>query len=110
MIRKVMNIDSPIRIWLGGSDCVPSACRSSDRTMMIRVKLVIMIRIAGARLRTVSRMMICIAAEKFSRLLTSGRRMVEVLGAAEVDGEGASTENAGFRSLSGRDNWPSSAD
>ncbi len=38
----------------------------------MRVKLVIISRIAGARERTVSRMMICIAAEKFSRLVRSG--------------------------------------
>ena len=67
-----MNSDSPISTWFGGNCCVPSACRSSDSTMMIRVKLVIMIRIAGASDRTVSRMMICIAAEKFSRLVRSG--------------------------------------
>ena len=40
--------------------------------MTIRVKLVIMIRIAGASDSTVSRMMICIADEKFSRLVRSG--------------------------------------
>ena len=51
----------------------PMAWRRSDRTMMMRVKLVIMSRIAGANDRTVSRMMICMADEKFSRLLKSGR-------------------------------------
>ena len=40
--------------------------------MMIRVKLVIMIMIAGASERTVSRITICIAPEKFSRLVKSG--------------------------------------
>ena len=67
-----MNSDRPIRIWLGGNCCVPSAWRSSDSTMTMRVKLVIMIRIAGASDSTVSRMMICMAAEKFSRLVRSG--------------------------------------
>ena len=38
----------------------------------MRVKLVVMIRIAGASERTVSRMTICMAAEKFSRLVRSG--------------------------------------
>src|SRR2546421_7603877 len=41
-------------------------------TMMIRVKLVIMIRIAGARERTVRSTMICIAEERFSRFERSG--------------------------------------
>ena len=67
-----MNIASPISTWFGGNCCVPSACRSSASTMTMRVKLVIISRIAGARERTVSRMTICIAAEKFSRLEISG--------------------------------------
>src|SRR6266568_9674211 len=41
-------------------------------TMMIRVKLVIMMRMAGARERTVRRTMICIAEERFSRRERSG--------------------------------------
>jgi hypothetical protein len=40
--------------------------------MTMRVKLVIISKIAGASDRTVSRTIICIAAEKFSRLLRSG--------------------------------------
>ena len=68
-----MNIASPTSTWLGGSCCVPIAWRSSDSTMMIRVKLVIISRIAGASESTVSRTTICIADEKFSRLEISGR-------------------------------------
>ena len=52
--------------------------------MTMRVKLVIMIRMAGARERTVSRMIICMAAEKVSRLVRSG----------SCDGNG-DTEGAG---------------
>src|SRR5687768_14469867 len=81
--------------------------------MMIRVKLVIMIRIAGARLRTVSKMMICIAAEKFSRLLTSGRRMAELeLPSVVAAPGGASTESGAANpgGLSGMENSTSSGD
>src|SRR5688572_33052231 len=73
MTRNVMNIESPISTWLGGSCWVPIAWRSSDSTMMIRVKLVIISRIAGASERTVIKMMICIADEKFSFCVRSGR-------------------------------------
>ena len=45
----------PTSTWFGGIDGVPSALRTKPSTMMIRVKLVIMIRIDGARLSTVSR-------------------------------------------------------
>src|SRR5688500_6045956 len=95
MIRNVMNSESPIRIWLGGNCCVPSACRSRESTMMSRVKLVIMIRIAGASDRTVSRMMICIADEKFSRLLRSG----SFSSAAGNGACAAGDEGAGFAAL-----------
>src|SRR4051812_30773475 len=73
MIRKVMKRERPTSTWLGGSEAVPRAWRRSDMTMMIRVKLVIMIRMAGARERTVRSTMICIAEERFSRLERSGR-------------------------------------
>ena len=45
----------PTSTWLGGIDGVPSAFLTKPSTMMMRVKLVIMIRIDGARLSTVSR-------------------------------------------------------
>src|ERR1700733_4619713 len=60
--------------------------------MTIRVKLVIISKIAGASERTVSRMMICIAAEKLSRRVRSGSCGIEngvgfgVEGAAAVVG------------------------
>ena len=77
-----MNNARPMSTWLGGSCWVPSAWRKSDITMTIRVKLVIMMRIAGASDRTVSRMTICIAPEKFSRLVRSGSRTGFANGAA----------------------------
>ena len=48
-----------------------------------RVKLVIMIKIAGASDKTVSKMINCMAAEKFSRLVMSG--MLNVGGAFGLD-------------------------
>src|SRR5262245_39496828 len=72
MIRKVMNSDRPMRTWLGGNCCVPTAWRSRERTMMIRVKLVIISRMAGARERTVRKTTSWRVAEKFSRLVRSG--------------------------------------
>ena len=45
--------------WLGGSCCVPIACRSRLSTTMMRTKQVVISRIAGARLRTVSNSITC---------------------------------------------------
>src|SRR3954468_8628436 len=53
----------------------------------MRVKLVIMMRMAGASDRTVSRMTICMADEKFSRLVRSGswpKAAAEAPGEADV--------------------------
>src|SRR5687768_2037685 len=101
MIRKVMNIERPTNTWLGGSVAVPIAWRSSDRTMMIRVKLVIMIRMAGARERTVRRTMSCRAAEKFSRLETSGS-LIGCSGPGWVVGAGATLVDGGVAGVA----WP----
>src|SRR3954454_7474461 len=84
-----MNSDRPMRIWLGGNCCVPMAWRRSDSTITMRVKLVIMIRIAGASDKTVSRMISCNPAEKFSRLVMSGMLNVGGGGFVESDGSGA---------------------
>ena len=51
---KVRNRHSVIRTWFGGSCCVPSACRRRLVTIINRMKQVVMIRIEGARLKTVS--------------------------------------------------------
>ena len=90
-----MKSDMPMRIWFGGNCCVPIACRSRESTITMRVKLVIMIRIAGASDRTVSRMMICMPAEKFSRLVMSG--MLKVGGGAG----GVTTDGSGLRESEG---------
>ncbi|GAI83024.1 unnamed protein product, partial [marine sediment metagenome] len=49
---------SPTRTWFGGICCVLKACRSKDRTIIIRVKEVTRINIAGARVRRVIRRII----------------------------------------------------
>ena len=51
MMKKLRNSDSPSSTWFGGVCCSPSAWRRIARTMMIRVKLVIINRMPG---RTVS--------------------------------------------------------
>ena len=48
MIKKVRNNASPISTWLGGICCIPNEARTKDNTIMIRMKDVINIRIAGA--------------------------------------------------------------
>ncbi len=54
-MKKVRNRDSPMSTWLGGACCTPRACLRREKTMMSLVNEVIMSRIAGARVRTVSR-------------------------------------------------------
>ena len=60
MVRKRA---MPNRIWLGGLVPVPNACLSSDKTIMIRVKLVIISRIDGNRVRTVIKPSSCNVTE-----------------------------------------------
>src|SRR2546429_3550606 len=40
MMSRVMNMASVVSTWLGGSCCVPIACRNSPSTTTIRTKLV----------------------------------------------------------------------
>ena len=54
MTSSVMNMASEMSTWLGGSDWVPSACRNMLSTTTTRTKQVVIKRIAGARLSTVS--------------------------------------------------------
>ena len=54
MTSNVMNMASDVMTWLGGSCCVPKACRSSPSTTTIRTKLVVISNTAGARLSTVA--------------------------------------------------------
>ena len=59
MSSSVMNSAIDVITWLGGSCCVPRACRRRPSTTMIRTKLVVISRIAGARLTTVSSSITC---------------------------------------------------
>src|SRR5690242_10141777 len=68
---NVRNSERPVRTWLGGNSWVPSARRTNERTMTIRVKDVIMIRIAGARERTVRTIAIWSVEEMFSGFAAS---------------------------------------
>ncbi len=54
-----MNSAIDVITWLGGNCCVPSACRNRPNTTMIRTKLVVISRIAGARLITVNSSITC---------------------------------------------------
>ena len=54
MTKKVRNSARPTSTWLGGDVCVPSACRSSDSTMMMRVNPVIISSAAGMKVSAVS--------------------------------------------------------
>ena len=56
---SVMNSAIDVITWLGGNCCVPSACRNRPSTTMIRTKLVVISRMAGARLTTVSSSITC---------------------------------------------------
>jgi hypothetical protein len=54
MMKKVRNRARPISTWLGGRGLRAQAWRSSDSTMMMRVKLVIISMIAGRNDKLVS--------------------------------------------------------
>src|SRR5204863_3336848 len=68
---KVRNRARPVRTWLGGRSCVPRARRTNERTMTMRVKDVIRIRIAGARERTVRTIAISSVDVMFSGFVAS---------------------------------------
>src|SRR5262245_12674508 len=54
MMQKVRKSARPTSTWLGGEVWVPKACRNSERTMMMRVKPVIIRTMAGMNVRLVS--------------------------------------------------------
>ena len=54
MMNIVRNSASPTRIWFDGISCVPSACLKKWKTMTIRVNEVIVTRMAGRKLSSVS--------------------------------------------------------
>src|SRR5262245_31493199 len=63
MIAIVKNNDNPVMTMFGGIACVPSAVRVMPSTTAILVKLVMVMIIAGAKLRAVRRKMILIDDE-----------------------------------------------
>ena len=63
MTKKVRNRLSPMITWLGGAACVPSAWRSSDSTMTMRVKPVISSSTAGRKLSAVKNSSVWIGTE-----------------------------------------------
>ena len=64
MTKNVRNSDRPISTWLGGACTVPSAWRSSDSTMMMRVNEVIISRIAGRNVSEVRNSSVWIVSVK----------------------------------------------
>src|SRR5581483_5818052 len=54
MTKMVRNRASPSKIWFGGIWATPIALRAKDSTMAMRMNEVIIIRMAGTRLSTVS--------------------------------------------------------
>ena len=63
MTKKVRNRDSPITTWFGGADCVPMAWRSSESTITMRVKPVIMSSTAGRKDKAVKNSKVWIGTE-----------------------------------------------
>ncbi|MOA42444.1 hypothetical protein D3C78_1644920 [compost metagenome] len=59
IIKKVRNSAKPSNTWLGGADGVPSAFRSKPKTIMMRVKLVIISKTAGINVREVIKTSVC---------------------------------------------------
>ena len=63
MTKKVRNSDRPMITWLGGAVCVPSAMRSSDSTMTMRVKTVVSSSSAGRKPSAVRNSSVCTGTE-----------------------------------------------
>ena len=63
MTNRVKNSASPTMTWLGGADWVPRAWRSSESTMMMRVKLVIINSAAGKNVSEVMSNSVCTGSE-----------------------------------------------
>ncbi|MNP44002.1 hypothetical protein D3C76_1378480 [compost metagenome] len=59
IIKKVRNRDNPSSTWFGGAEGVPSAFRSKPKTMMMRVKLVIISKMAGIKVSAVMKTSVC---------------------------------------------------
>ncbi len=59
MTKNVRNNDSPSNTWFGGADVVPMAVRSKPRTMIMRVKPVIISSTAGRNAMALSSNRVC---------------------------------------------------
>src|SRR4029077_10151578 len=89
---RVINMASVVMTWLGGSCCVPIACRKSPSTTTIRTKLVVINKMAGARLSTVSSSMTCSVELSFCGLVhdSGPPRRASATGSGRIgDGGGA---------------------
>ncbi len=72
--------------WFGGSVCVPRACRNMLRTTATRTKQVVIKRIAGAKLSTVSRSITWIVELSPSGLTHFSGPAVKSCGTLSVNG------------------------
>ncbi|MNT35697.1 hypothetical protein D3C72_1717330 [compost metagenome] len=71
-MKKVRNSARPNITWLGGAEGVPRALRSRPRTMMMRVKLVIISSMAGKKLSEVSNTRVCTGSDQLWPPLANG--------------------------------------
>jgi hypothetical protein len=69
MMKNVKNNAKPTITWFGGICCVANAVRTKDKTITIRVKHVIKIKMLGANDKTVSNSINLTDAETFAGLL-----------------------------------------
>ena len=53
MMNSVRKSERPMTIWFDGALCTPKAVRTKPSTITMRVKLVISMTMAGARVSTV---------------------------------------------------------
>ena len=64
IMKKVKNSASPSSTWFGGAEGVPSAFRSRPKTIMMRVKLVIISRMAGIKVSEVMNTSVCTGSDQ----------------------------------------------
>ena len=87
MMKKVRNIEIPIRSWLAGALGTPRAVRTNPKTITMRVKLVMSMIREGASVSSVITITICMAVLRFSRSFPLPIwRLINGLPGAETDG------------------------
>src|ERR1700754_896675 len=64
MTKNVRNSDRPTITWFGGAACVPIAWRNRDSTITMRVRPVIISRMAGRNDSAVKKSSVCTGTEK----------------------------------------------